>query len=260
LLKSRLDEWLEAWLKPLEGLVAVETLSRDESVGPAVRALLIKVVEGGGVIPRQWSGVDALSKEQRYKLHLAKVYIGSLEIYVYSALRHAAQSRWSELCAARGWTLPELPDLMPAVIAVAGQGVPSTYRRAGNQAIRIDLAERLFREGHRQRLASSRRTFVFDESLGLSMGLTLANQEALMRSCGFHTHTRRQLADGEYGPPFPKLWKWLPSKRTGAIPGGKGQAGKQGDESIIKHADASAAGSAFSGLAELMRGAGKAEA
>ncbi len=264
-LKARLDEWLVTWLKPLDELIALDQAARDESSGPELRSLLIRLVDGGGIDLRNRSGLEKLSKEQRQKLRGLKVYFGSLEIYLFSALKPAAQARWRELGAARGWNVPVEPDGMPSVIAASSERPPIAYRRAGNQAIRVDLAERLFRTAHTARVASPRKTFMIDEALGRSMGLTEANFEALMRNGGFRLKSRRTLAEGEHGPGAPKIWSWFPPRTESAPDPGKPKGDARKPEARerpesrnraakAKRPEAPSSGGAFAGLADLMRG------
>ncbi|PLK27196.1 helicase-related protein [Novosphingobium sp. TH158] len=268
LLKDRIDGWMAAWLKPLDGLAAIDAASREESAGPDLRALMIKLVDNGGVIARWHSGFDALSREQRNVLRSLGVYFGTLEIYVYAMLKPAAQQRWRELCAARGWTLPEVPEGMPSVIAANGERLPSAYRRAGKQAIRVDLAERLFRAAHSLRVNAQRKPFVIDEAMGRSMGLTEASFESLMRGGGFRPRNARKLAEGEFGPPEPKNWKWIPPKAEDSPPPARPRPEReQGKRSATKPGQprperkpsipGPATGSAFAGLADLWQQAKK---
>ncbi|WP_310531538.1 helicase-related protein [Novosphingobium sp.] len=287
-LKERLDEWLSAWLAPLAGLVALDEAARAEDGGPELRALLIKLVDGGGVLLRARSGLEGLSKDQRHKLRQLKVFFGALDIYLLSALKPAAQQRWRELAMARGWTLPPVPEGMPSVITADKDRPPAAYRRAGKQAIRIDLAERLFRAAHGVRAEANRKPFAIDDAMATSMGLTEPGYEALMRSAGFRPKPRRTPGEGEFGPPAPKLWTWLPPRPDEATPrerpshraspaksvrakpsrtdmaGGeprrhepKTDAQKATERPMKRPPAPPAGGGAFAGLADLLRGGAK---
>jgi ATP-dependent RNA helicase SUPV3L1/SUV3 len=272
-LKERIDEWFAAWLAPLEGLVALDAAARAEDGGPELRALLIRLVDGGGVLLRARSGLEGLSKDQRHKLRQLKVFLGALDIYLFSALKPAAQQRWRELALARGWNLPPVPEGMPSVITADKDRSPAAYRLAGKQAIRIDLAERLFRAAHSVRVESHRKPFAVDEAMATSMGLTEPGYEALMRSAGFRPKTRRALDEGEFGPPTRKLWTWLPPRiedapardGTGVHRGrGKPAQGekrqtetKSKPERVAAPKPAANGGGAFAGLADLLRGTPK---
>lgn len=275
-LKARLDEWFAAWLVPLEGLVALDAAARSEEGGPELRAMLIKLVDGGGVLQRAGSGLDALSKDQRHKLRQLKVFFGALDIYLLSVLKPGAQQRWRELALARGWKLPPVPEGLPSVIAADKDRPPAAYRRAGKQAIRIDLAERLFRAAHTVRVEANRKAYPLDEAMGRSMGLTEDSLEALMRSAGFRPRSRRALSEGEHGAPAPKTWSWMPpryddSPREKSAPRpergsprkdrpkaeGNEPARRQPRRPAPAPAKPPTGGGAFAGLADLLRGTAK---
>jgi ATP-dependent RNA helicase SUPV3L1/SUV3 len=96
---------------------------------------------------------------------------------------------------------------MAAVIDGA-RSLPAGYRRAGRQAIRLDMAEKLFRAAHEGRATAHGRRFVVDQALATSMGLTADNFAPLMRDAGFRPVRHRTLADNAHGAPAPLLWEW----------------------------------------------------
>jgi ATP-dependent RNA helicase SUPV3L1/SUV3 len=96
---------------------------------------------------------------------------------------------------------------MEAVIE-GGEQVPAGYRRAGNQAIRVDMAEKLFRAAHEQRGQGGGRTFALDTALPTSMGLSANNFASLMGDAGFRPGGTKALPEGAFGPPAPVLWSW----------------------------------------------------
>jgi ATP-dependent RNA helicase SUPV3L1/SUV3 len=264
LLKDRIDGWFAAWMKPLDPLAAIDAAARLEESGPELRALLVRLADNGGIIMRWNSGLERLSKEQRSALRPLGVVIGSLEIFAHAMLKPAAQQRWRELCAARGWQLPIEPDGMPSVMAAGSERLPGAYRRAGKQAIRVDLGERLFRAAHGVRVAANRKPFAIDEALGRSMGLTEASFESLMRGGGFRPRSRQKLAEGAFGPQAPKLWLWMPPKfdeapasREPAMRNGKPKRGRESASKPSVAAPTPRSGGAFEGLADLMRNARK---
>jgi ATP-dependent RNA helicase SUPV3L1/SUV3 len=126
---------------------------------------------------------------------------------------------------------------MEAVIAGA-RDLPAGYRRAGKQAIRVDMAEKLFRAGHEARAEASGRAFRLDPALATSMGLTFDSFVKLMRDAGFRPREQRKLADGAFGPPAPVLWTWRALRKD------------QAPDRV--QARPSRDGGAFSGLAELL--------
>jgi ATP-dependent RNA helicase SUPV3L1/SUV3 len=126
---------------------------------------------------------------------------------------------------------------MDAVIAGARE-LPAGYRRAGKQAIRVDMAEKLFRAAHEGRAAAGGRGFRLDPALATSMGLAPDNLVRLLRDAGFRPGEARKLADGAHGPPAPALWSWRPPR--------KDQASPARPERPVRE------GGAFAGLAELL--------
>src|SRR5690606_5954950 len=83
----------------------------------------------------------------------------------------------------------------------------------GNQAIRLDMAERLFRAAHDARSTSRNRDFRIDPALATSIGLTPGNYVRLMRDAGFSRREPDSLAPGAFGPPAPARWRWRPPRR-----------------------------------------------
>jgi ATP-dependent RNA helicase SUPV3L1/SUV3 len=118
---------------------------------------------------------------------------------------------------------------MEAVIEGA-RDLPAGYRRAGSQAVRVDMAEKLFRAAHEQRMKAAGRGFRIDAALATSMGLLSDNFRHLMRDAGFRPAQARPLPEGASGPPAPTLWSWRPPRkdrqpdRHGAEPAGEGNA------------------------------------
>jgi len=132
-------------------------------------------------------------------------------------------------------------EAMEAVIAAPRQ-LPAGYRRAGQQAIRLDMAEKLFRAAHEQRAKTGgSRSFNVDAALATSMGLIPENFRNLMRDAGFRPAEVKQLPEGAYGPPRPVPWSWRPPRK---------------DVPITRPNEAApvpaAPGSAFAGLAGLL--------
>ena len=128
--------------------------------------------------------------------------------------------------------LPVIPD---------AKKLPAGYRHAGSQAIRLDLAEKIFRAAHEARTkADKQRRFRLDLALPRSIGLDEKNAERLLGQAGFRVQRARPLADGAVGPPRPDSWEWRPSRR-------KQQRQKPAREQAPRE------GSAFAGLADLMK-------
>lgn len=235
---------LEGWLarrfaKPLAALRRLDEASRDPAAGPELRALLLHMVEAGGVVPRESSGIDQLDKRQRHMLRRLDVIVGALDLFAPGALRPAAIHAWRDHAALWGLRLARPPETMPATLPARGP-IPG-YRRCGRQALRVDLAERLLRAAHDAREAGSKR-FRLDPALARSMGLDGASHAALLREAGFRVIMPRRLAQAEHGAPAPPLWHWRPAPRRRPAPAATG-----GPRAAPRP------GNPFAGLAELVR-------
>ena len=223
-LKDALEAWLAARLAALEPLARVDEASRASAGGPELRALLIRLVERGGLVERQGSGLEAFRPEQRDLLKKLGVRIGALDLFVPAALKAGPLAAWRELAVLQGARLPVIPAEMPPVLPLARGRPPIGYRRAGQQAIRIDMAEKLLREAHGRRTLAGRRLFTINPALARSMGLALESHVQLLRQAGFLAHTPPALADGVQGPPAPIGWRWRPprlaepARQSGAAP------------------------------------------
>ena len=216
--RDRVAAALSAWVerktqKPLAALRRLAAASTAFESGAELRALLLHLVEAGGVLPREGSGLERLSPEQRGLLKRLGVKIGALDLFAPEALRPAGMALWSAFAAAAGADGKGVPATMPAVLP--GVAPPPGYRRVGAQALRVDLAERLVHAAHKVRERASGR-FVLDPALPRSMGLTTASYARLLRDAGFRAHVARPLAEGSFGPPAPPLWDWKPARRKAA--------------------------------------------
>ncbi|WP_371432202.1 helicase-related protein [Novosphingobium sp.] len=210
--ETALGEWLARHgEKPLEPLRKIAEAGRDPASGPTLRALLLRLVEGGGVLAREEAGLERLDDRQRAALRGLGIRVGALDLYVPGALRPAAMILWSAL--ARLWDLDHgAPAEAMRPVVRAGKKTPVGYRTAGSQAIRVDLAEKLLQAAHRTRtegaIGGRTRRFALDPALARSMGLTTASYAALLRAAGFRAWPPRPLAEGAAGPPAPPLWDW----------------------------------------------------
>jgi ATP-dependent RNA helicase SUPV3L1/SUV3 len=218
LLAECLDKWLTSRLSVLEPLHRLDEASRNEASGPELRALLIQLVESGGVLERAGSGFDKLSHEQRLALYRLGTRVGVIDIFVKAIIRPAAQDLWRELVWLKGKRLPSVPASMPPVIPSANE-VAGGYRRLGKVCIRVDVAEKLLHELHDKRARAARMRFFADDTKARTQGLLPERRSALFRLAGFREKPSRALAEGELGPPAVSLWQWaphlLPTARTG---------------------------------------------
>ena len=218
-LAAALEHWLSKALAPLEPLRAIEAAASDPAAGPDLRAVLIRLVEAGGMLERLGSGLDQLSKDQRDYLRKLGVRVGALDVFVPAMLKATALTAWRALHAARGDRLATAAPGMPPVIALplAASRSPG-YRRLALQALRIDMAEKLLRRAHGVRVAAGNKTFVLDPALAISTGLATAGYAQLLRLAGFKPIMPRPQRAGQFGPPQPPRWRWQPPRREAELP------------------------------------------
>ncbi len=209
-LDTALAHWLAATLAPLAPLQRLEQACGAIAAGPELRALLIRLVERGGVLARDGSGIDRLDKTQRAGLARLGVTVGALDLFCAAMLRPAARAAWQALGG--GDTAEPTPAVIPAPASETWG-----YRLLGRQSVRVDVAEKLLREAHATRIAGSTngstRAFTIDPARAISTGLTTASYARLLRLGGFAPIPARPLAAGAFGPPAPLLWRWRPSHR-----------------------------------------------
>jgi ATP-dependent RNA helicase SUPV3L1/SUV3 len=232
-LAEALDLWFAEALAPLAPLRTIEEAALDPAAGSEVRALLLTLADRAGTVPRESAGLAAIPKDKRPLLRRLGVTIGALDVFVPALLKPGPRALLKEI----GADPRPLQASMEAVIAGA-KPIRAGYRRAGGQAIRVDMAEKLFRAAHERRARGGGRTFAFDPALATSMGLAAENFLKLMRDAGFRPGAARALADGAFGPPAPAPWSWRPPRMDRAPEGRDGRPSRDGG--------------AFSGLAELL--------
>ncbi|WP_419181708.1 helicase-related protein [Novosphingobium mangrovi (ex Huang et al. 2023)] len=214
-LVAALETWLEQALEPLSPLAKLDEASRAEDAGPDLRALLITLVEHGGMTSREQSGVDRLDKQRRTMLARLGVRVGTLDVFVPAMLRPRPMDLWRQLARIAGKktasSAPET-DMPPALPATQHGHVPG-YRNLGKQLVRLDMAEKLLREAHEARGTGKARDFKLDPARAVSMGLTTSSYSRLLRLGGFQPIMPRPLAEGAHGPPAPVRWRWRPPRR-----------------------------------------------
>lgn len=234
-LVGALTGWIERRIALLAPLHKLESVSAALAGGPELRALLIRLVDAGGMLGRTASGVAELGDEQRGRLRALGVRVGALDIFVPAMLRPAPLALWHELAVLKGLVPPPVLAEMPPVVRASGPP-PLGYRQLGNQCLRIDLAEKLILEAHGVRTARAQRSFVLAPALARSMGLTLDSHVQLLRLAGFQPSVPKPLGEGVFGPPRPTTWRWRPPRR---------QSEPRGAPPPQRHG-------AFAGLAELV--------
>ena len=231
-LQTAIADWLDHRMAGLLPLRKLEEASRSLDSGAALRALLIRLIEAGGVLERAGAGIEALDPVQRKALTTLGVRIGALDIFLPAILRPDARTAWLELQGQ-----PSHDNGAPVVPLDRNGKAPFGYRRLGKQALRVDLAEKLLRDAYAARAAAGRRPFALDPAKAISMGLSTASYAGLLRLAGFQPIMPRALPDGAYGPPAPLVWRWRPPRRAESAP----------------TIPAPAIGTAFAVLAELVR-------
>jgi ATP-dependent RNA helicase SUPV3L1/SUV3 len=220
-LLAALEHWLARQLAPLEALRGLELASLASEAGPELRALLIRLVEAGGMLARASAGLDALDKGQRAQLARLGVRVGALDLFVPAMLKPRALAAWTLLAAIAGKPAAAPVDPMPPVLSIEGKHKPPPgYRRTGSQAVRLDMADKLLREAHGARAArSGGRPFTLDPAKAVSAGLKPENFALLLREAGFRSLVPSLLPDGAQGPPAPSRWRWRPPQTSGPAPG-----------------------------------------
>ena len=218
LLLEQLQLWLAQALAPLGPLRRIEAASADRVAGPELRALLIQLVEAGGMLPREGSGLDRLGKEQRDYLRKLGVQVGALDLFARDMLKVAALVARRTLLAARGVvSAAPVPGMPPVIALPAAAQIPPGYRRFGAQALRLDIAEKLVRAAHGARVAAAGKTFVLDPALAVSTGLATPAYAQLLRLAGFKPIMPRPLRAGSFGPAQPPRWRWVPVRRPNPV-------------------------------------------
>lgn len=243
-LGAAIERWLTERMQPLAPLAALMEASRDPAAGTEARALLLALIAGHGLATREEAGIAHLPKETRPFLRKIGVTFGALDIFAPALLKPAPRRILSQLGIDRR---PLEPAMLP-VIADAKR-LPAGYRHAGAQAIRLDLAEKIFRALHDQRAAGQkgakgndrRRRFPLDLALPTSIGLAPDSITRLLGQAGFRVQPARRLPEGAYGPPRPDLWEWRPMRP------------RQPQRAAPASGQAPAPGNAFAALAGLVR-------
>ncbi|NJC34234.1 ATP-dependent RNA helicase SUPV3L1/SUV3 [Sphingomonas jejuensis] len=198
---ERLRHWLAAEitqrLRPLQALAAALP-----AAPVAARAMLAALAEAGGIVDRRHMAtvLPQLDGDARRETRRLGITIGALDLFMPALLKPEAVRWRTALMAARAGTV--MPVLPPAASVVAeGDGdataptlIAAGFRLLGDQALRVDMAERIARAAHDAR--DGRKAFVPDPALTTSIGLRADAIGRLMRAIGFR-------AGGEAGS-----WAW----------------------------------------------------
>ncbi|MEW4449329.1 helicase-related protein [Qipengyuania sp. JC766] len=232
-LLSALEDWLVKQLEPLEPMRRMAGATEDADAGSQARALLLTLIDGHGYVSRERAGLQHLPKEMRPFLRRLGVTFGALDIFAPLLLKPAPR----QLMASLGLDRRPLEESMFPVID-GQKKLPSGYRPAGKQAVRIDVAEKILKAAFEARSKTKNRRFIVDSALAISTGLTLDSFRRLLGAAGFRSLPAKDLKDGMFGPPEPDRFEWRPSRRK--------------QERTEKPA-APKEGNAFAGLADLIR-------
>jgi ATP-dependent RNA helicase SUPV3L1/SUV3 len=166
------------------GLARLAETARDPGAAPALRAVAGAVEAAGGVLPRAEvrEAVGALDPASRRRLRACGVTIGTLDLFDPRLLKPEA-GRWRRaLAAARGGE-PVAAPAPDGATAVERGAAPPGFRPLANQAVRVDLVERIARGAHDAR--AGRAPFVPDPALATSAGLRPETLARLMAELGF---------------------------------------------------------------------------
>jgi len=226
-LEAGLSAWLDTQLEPLAPLRKLAEAARDPEAGTEARALVIALIEARGVLTREDAGLKHLPKEARPFLRKLGVTFGALDVFAAPLLKPAPR----RLLHALGLDLRPVNEAMLSVLSEGGwpKGrLPAGYRLAGSQAIRVDLAEKIFRAAFDARATKPDAPhFQLDLALPVSIGLAEDNARGLLGSAGFRFDRARSLAEGAHGAPAPDRWTWRPrradSGRTDKRPQARGK-------------------------------------
>lgn len=209
-LAAAIERWLTERMQPLAPLGALMEASRDPAAGSEARALLLALIAGHGLATREEAGIAHLPKAARPFLRRIGVTFGALDIFAPALLKPAPRQLLAELGIDRRPLEPAMLPVMPDA-----RHLPVGYRHAGAQAIRVDLAEKIFRAAHEARAVGQkgdrRRRFPLDLALATSIGLAPESIVRLLGQAGFRVQHARPLSEGQFGPPRPDLWEWRPA-------------------------------------------------
>lgn len=196
---DRVKSWLSAEIgQKLRPLAKLVELAADKTQPATVRGIAVRLIDGVGVIERRDVDdlVTVLPPEGRRILSRAGVRFGTLDLFTPQLLKPEA-TRWrlALWAAARGKMMTDTPAAGAVTFDLRPQGEDnmlkvSGFRGVGDQAVRIDLIERVAEAAHSAR--QGRRPFLLDPSLAVSIGCRPGTLSRLMQLLGF----REQTADG----------------------------------------------------------------
>ena len=204
---ERLYRWLfDETGQKLAALAQLADLANDRQQPAAVRGIAVRLTDAAGVVDRRDVNdlITALPTDARRTLTRTGVRFGALDLFTPQLLKPEA-TRWrlALWAASRGQPMPASPAAGTATLDMAGPDMAgaaegqghmlkvSGFRDFGDQAVRIDLIERVAEAAHSAR--EGRRPFQLDRSLAVSIGCHPHTLSRLMAVLGF----REQNAGGE---------------------------------------------------------------
>jgi ATP-dependent RNA helicase SUPV3L1/SUV3 len=196
--QARLDRWIvEQLARHLPVFGALDACLRDAAAGAPLRAVAGALLDAGGLLPRRAIGaqVEALDPAARKKLHKMGVTIGTLDLFA-PALLKPGPAGWRRMLMRLAKGPRDGATVLPR--NAPGADLPFGFRPLGQQAVRIDLVERIARAAHDSR--KGRAPFAPDAALATSMGIQPDTLARLMAQLGF-----RAARPGDDGKP---RWMW----------------------------------------------------
>ncbi|MBS0478569.1 MAG: helicase, partial [Proteobacteria bacterium] len=181
--QARLDAWLAAQLaRHLPVFGKLDAVLRDPAAGGPLRAVAGALLAAGGLLPRRAIGaqVEALDAAARKRLGKIGVTIGTLDLFAPALLKPAA-AEWRRVLMRLDGAPREGATVLPR--GASGADLTHGFRPLGQQAVRVDLVERIARAAHDAR--KGRAPFAPDPALATSIGLQPDTLARLMAQLGF---------------------------------------------------------------------------
>ncbi|MGL6043859.1 MAG: helicase-related protein [Sandaracinobacteroides sp.] len=201
---KRLADWVHATKSHhLAALTRLEGLK--PGLTPAARGLVVQLTETMGSLPRAAvsSLIASLSRDDRRALAQAGVRLGVTHVYAADALRPEATrwrlALWGVASGVADMPPPPRPGLTSLRVepsAPAGYYAVAGFWSLGEFAVRVDMADRVARTVHAQRLEEKAGAASFrpDPALMSMLGLGPADFAVLMQALGFRGATDRGFA------------------------------------------------------------------
>lgn len=200
----RLERWMHAAkAHHLAALIRLETLK--PALSPAARGLVVQLTETMGSLPRP--SVDtllfSLTPADRRALARAGVRLGVCHVFATQALRPEATrwrlALWAVATGVSAMPPPPRPGLVRLLIDPAAP--PGYYAVAGfwvldGFAVRVDMADRVARAVHDQRIAerAGQAAIHPDPQLANALGLNPPEFARLMKALGYRDRPQQGFA------------------------------------------------------------------